>query len=107
MNPTAPDLDLLARIEVLADLEPIVDDLILQHESKRELWFPSDLFGEEEEENPESWLATIRKRAAGLPDPCRIAIALNLITEEGLPHFHRLLAVHKRDLPAQRINSSG
>jgi len=28
LNPTTPDLDLLARIEVLADLEPIVDDLI-------------------------------------------------------------------------------
>jgi acyl-[acyl-carrier-protein] desaturase len=97
LNPTAPDHDLLARIEVLADLEPIVDDLIVQHESKRELWFPSDLFGEQEEENPEDWLATIRKRAAGLPDPCRIAIALNLITEEGLPHFHRLLAVHFGD----------
>lgn len=97
MNPTAPDLDLLARIEVLADLEPIVDTLIAQHESKRELWFPSDLFGEQEEENPESWLTTIRKRAAGLPDPCRIAIALNVITEEGLPHFHRLLAVHFGD----------
>ncbi|NOT34540.1 MAG: acyl-ACP desaturase [Candidatus Eisenbacteria bacterium] len=97
MSQPSPEFDLLSRIELLADLEPFVDDLIQQHEAKRELWFPSDLFGEEEQENPETWGQRIRKLAEGLPDPCRIAIALNLITEEGLPHFHRLLAVHFGD----------
>ena len=31
------------------------------------------------------------------PDACRAALALNTLTEEGLPHFHRLLATHLGD----------
>ncbi len=75
----------------------MVDILIQQHESRRELWFPSDLFRDEEQENPDAWVQLLRQRAKGLPDACRIAVALNLLTEEGLPHFHRLLAVHLGD----------
>lgn len=68
-----------------------------QHEARRELWFPDDLFRDEELENPETWQQGLRQRAGGLPDPCRIALAINLLTEEGLPHFHRLLAVYLGD----------
>jgi acyl-[acyl-carrier-protein] desaturase len=39
-------------------------------------------------------LAQLRQRARGIPDGVRVAVALNLLTEEGLPHFHRLIAVH-------------
>jgi len=91
------DAGLQSRIEVLSDLEPVVDALILTHESKRELWWPSDLFAEEEQASPERTREALRERARGLSDPARIAIALNLVTEEGLPHFHRLLAVHFGD----------
>jgi acyl-[acyl-carrier-protein] desaturase len=34
------------------------------------------------------------ERASKLPDAVRVSLALNLLTEEGLPHFHRLLAVY-------------
>jgi len=33
----------LAKVEVLADLEPVVDDLMVAHEAKRPLWFPNEL----------------------------------------------------------------
>ncbi|HRI16766.1 MAG TPA: acyl-ACP desaturase [Verrucomicrobiota bacterium] len=96
-SPPSPSHDLQARLEVLADLNPLVELLMEDHESKRELWFPSDLFSDEEQADPEAWIRSIRKLAAGLPDSCRVAIALNLVTEEGLPHFHRLLSVNFGD----------
>lgn len=39
-------------------------------------------------------LSSLRVRARGIPDAVRVALTLNLITEEGLPHFHRLFASH-------------
>lgn len=97
MSPTAPDAKLLSRLEVLADLESTVDGLIVSHESKRRLWWPCDLIGAFESDDPDRVLAELRERARGISDPARIALALNLVTEEGLPHFHRLLAVHLGD----------
>ena len=97
MDPANWQNEIAARIEVLSDLEPEVDILMRDHESKRELWWPSDLMEDPEEENSLDGLVRLRDMARGLTDPCRIALALNLITEEGLPHFHRLLAVHFGD----------
>lgn len=91
------DEDLLSRFEVLADLENTVGEFMADHESRRELWMPSDLYLEEETNAPDAAERTLRDRARGLPDPARVAIALNVLTEEGLPHFHRLLAVYFGD----------
>src|SRR5204863_5216616 len=83
--------------EVLEDLEYTVRELMEVHERKRELWFPVDLVGPAPDECPDTHLAALRARAAGIPDPARAALALNLLTEEGLPHFHRILAVYLGD----------
>jgi len=96
LNPSETE-SLPSKIEVLADLEEIVAELMSQHESKRELWFPSDLLDDPGEATLDAHLDALRKRAMGIPDPARVALALNLLTEEGLPHFHRLLAVHFGD----------
>ncbi len=85
------------KIEVLQDLEPVVRDLMEQHERKRPLWLPNELLGPKPGEDPEAHLATLRRRAEGIPDSARAALALNMLTEEGLPHFHRLLAVYLGD----------
>lgn len=94
---TDPARELHSKIEVLEDLEDTVRDLMEVHERKRELWFPVDLVGPAPDECPDTHLAALRARAAGIPDPARAALALNLLTEEGLPHFHRLLAVYLGD----------
>lgn len=94
---TDPERELYSKIEVLEDLEEKVRELMEIHERKRELWFPSDLLGPAEDECPEANLAQLRAQAAGIPDAARAALALNLLTEEGLPHFHRLLAVYLGD----------
>ena len=94
---TDPARELHSKIEVLEDLEDTVRELMEVHERKRELWFPVDLVGPAPDECPDTHLAALRARAEGIPDPARAALALNLLTEEGLPHFHRLLAVYLGD----------
>ena len=85
---------LLTKVEVLNDLEDKVRDMMKIHEEKRELWYPSDLIGPEQGADPDAHRQALRRRASGIPDHARTALALNLLTEEGLPHFHRLLAVY-------------
>jgi acyl-[acyl-carrier-protein] desaturase len=88
------EADTLAKVEVLADLEPVVHELMEQHEAKRVLWFPSELLSPEPDTDPDLHIRHLRKRAEGISLPARVALALNLLTEEGLPHFHRLLATY-------------
>lgn len=67
-----------------------------RHIEDRRLWFPSDFLPAHEAMSDEQArdMAALPERAAGLPDAVRVALALNLLTEEGLPHFHRLVAVY-------------
>ncbi|HTI30340.1 MAG TPA: acyl-ACP desaturase, partial [Methylomirabilota bacterium] len=94
MSLTQSARELFSKVEVLRDLESKVRDMMAVHEAKRELWFPADLLGPKPDSSPDDHLAELRKRAEGIPDSARAALALNLLTEEGLPHFHRLLAVY-------------
>ncbi|MGE5093371.1 MAG: acyl-ACP desaturase [Bacillota bacterium] len=94
MSLTQSARELLSKVEVLRDLDTKVREMMAMHEAKRELWFPADLLGPKPDSSPDEHLAQLRKRAAGIPDSARAALALNLLTEEGLPHFHRLLAVY-------------
>ena len=84
------------QIEVLRHLEPLVREQIELHKDSRKLWFPNDLVPADEQagEEAEAELMRTREAARGLPDTVRIALALNLLTEEGLPHFHRLIALY-------------
>lgn len=91
---TATDSETRARVEVLADLESIVADLMVAHEAKRPLWFPSELLAPEPDTDPLEHVRALRERARGIALPARVALALNLLTEEGLPHFHRLIATY-------------
>ena len=89
-----PNADTMARIEVLDQLEPQVDALMAEHEDKRTLWLPSEILGAPPDTDPDAHLRELRERAGGVSLPSRVALALNTLTEEGLPHFHRLLAVY-------------
>jgi len=91
---TDSQTETLARVEVLADLEDVVHDLMEAHEAKRVLWFPSELLAPPPDTDPDHHVRELRARAEGISLPARVALALNLLTEEGLPHFHRLLAVY-------------
>ena len=94
---TDPSHELAVKVEVLKDLEDRVQELMESHERKRELWFPSDLLDPAPETDPDAFRVRLRDQADGIPDPVRAALALNMLTEEGLPHFHRLLAVYLGD----------
>jgi acyl-[acyl-carrier-protein] desaturase len=89
-----PTAETLAKVEVLADLEPNVHQLMETHEAKRVLWMPSEILGAPPDTDPDAHQKALRERATGISLPARVALALNLLTEEGLPHFHRLLAAY-------------
>ena len=80
------------KIAVLLEVERVVRDLISAHEAQRVLWWPSELLPPPADGEGE--LAELRERARGITAPLRAALALNLLTEEGLPHFHRILSSH-------------
>jgi acyl-[acyl-carrier-protein] desaturase len=82
--------------EVLVAMEPFVRQQTAEHLERRKLWFPNDLLSADADGGQacERDLAQVREAARGLPDAVRVALALNLLTEEGLPHFHRLIATH-------------
>ena len=86
------EYETLARIEVLSDLEADIHEMMIAHEAKRILWMPSELLAPPPDTDPDAFVKQLRERADGINLPGRIALALNLLTEEGLPHFHRLLA---------------
>ncbi|MFZ5623068.1 MAG: acyl-ACP desaturase [Gemmatimonadota bacterium] len=97
MSLTDAARSLLSKIEVLRDLENRVLEMMRAHEEKRELWYPAELLGPEPDTDPDAHIAELRARAAAIPDAAKAALAVNLLTEEGLPHFHRLLAVYLGD----------
>jgi acyl-[acyl-carrier-protein] desaturase len=97
MSLTQPQREVFSKVEVLRDLEGVVYEMMTEHEKKRELWFPFDLIGPRADEDPEQHRKALQRRASGIPDHARAALALNTLTEEGLPHFHRLLATHLGD----------
>ena len=82
------------QIEMLVALEPFVRQQTEEHLNRRKLWFPNDLLSADSDQEALETLGRIREDARGLPDAVRVALALNLLTEEGLPHFHRLIAIH-------------
>jgi acyl-[acyl-carrier-protein] desaturase len=84
------------QLEVMVDLEAFVERRIAQHLETRKLWFPNELLAADadETEAAKADLEQVREAARGLPDVVRVALAINLLTEEGLPHFHRLIATY-------------
>lgn len=87
------------KAEVLKHLEQKVKLWMEDHINKRKLWFSSDFLPADEKMNDdqEMNIKTLRDRSKGLKDEVRVAVALNLLTEEGLPHFHRLIAQYLGD----------
>ncbi|MCA2005257.1 MAG: acyl-ACP desaturase [Ignavibacterium sp.] len=85
-----------SKTEVLSHLESKVKDWMEQHIAKRKLWFSSDFLpvDEKNSDDQNKIVTSLKERAKGIKDPARVAVALNLLTEEGLPHFHRLIAQH-------------
>ncbi len=89
----------LSKVEVLNHLESKVKQWMEEHINKRRLWFSSDFLPADEimDEKSEGIYKRLRERVKGLKDAVRVAVAVNLLTEEGLPHFHRVIAKHLGD----------
>ncbi|WP_337864672.1 acyl-ACP desaturase [Ignavibacterium sp.] len=95
-NQTTEEKEIKSKTEVLSQLESNVKKWMEQHIAKRKLWFSSDFLPVDEKNSGDQnkIVDNLRDRAKAIKDPARVAVALNLLTEEGLPHFHRLIAQH-------------
>jgi len=82
------------QLEVLAGMEAFIRKQIEAHLSRRKLWMPNELSPADAGAEDEALLTRVREAARGIPAAVLVALALNLLTEEGLPHFHRLIASH-------------
>ena len=93
------EYDSQSKAEVLSSLAPLVEELMKDHVEKRKTWYPSDFLPADEQMSDDEKVKAdaLRGRAKGIPDAVRVSVTLNLLTEEGLPHFHRLLATHLGD----------
>ena len=80
--------------EVLRSLSGDVAALTATHDSTAKLWFPTELL-QPFFDNLHS--APTTAQIAAIPAEYKAALVLNLLTEDGLPHFHRLLATHLGD----------
>ncbi len=89
----------LAKSEALRHIEPIVQTMYEAHMGKQRLWWPTDFLPSDEKmsDDEETNIAALRERARSVPDSLRVAVVLGMLTEEGLPHFHRLLSKYLGD----------
>jgi acyl-[acyl-carrier-protein] desaturase len=88
-----------SKAEVLQSLEEKVKVWMEAHIEKRKMWFSSDFLPADERnsDDQENIIIKLRERIRGIKDSARVAVGLNLITEEGLPHFHRILSKYLGD----------
>lgn len=71
----------------------VVDGFIHEHHKARFEWSPSDLLpcSENMSADEKNVIDQVKEKSQELPDSVRIALVLNMLTEEGLPMYHRLL----------------
>src|SRR5687767_4773940 len=81
----------MAATETLRDIEPSVGCLLTQHTTKAEQWWPGEMLPRPYRPDDARRLKQMQDGAAGIPPAARACIALNLVTEEGLPLFHQAL----------------
>lgn len=82
-----------AQLDVLAAAAPAIERLIDRHVGSRNDWRPGELV--DFSDDPQlAALRQLRDRARGLAPAIKVSVMLNLLTEEGLPHFHRIIAEH-------------
>ena len=98
-HPDSVKNDMLSKTEVLKCLENNVKEWIEFHLLKRKLWYSSDFLpvNEKMDDDKKSVASNLIERAKGLKDAVRTALAVNLLTEEGLPHFHTLITKYLGD----------
>jgi acyl-[acyl-carrier-protein] desaturase len=82
--------------ELSSELEPIVADLYSRHMATAKEWFPHEFvpwsrgrdFGPDDPWDPD---------AAPVPAAARVALLVNLLTEDNLPYYYASLSVDDRD----------
>ena len=93
LSPSDDDIITQQKNIIQEHLTPELDGLFAAHHKARFEWFPSELLPASKNitSSEEDEVVEFRKQCHGLPDSVRVALVLNLLTEEGLPSYHRML----------------
>jgi acyl-[acyl-carrier-protein] desaturase len=81
----------------LSELETTMDRVIANHTEGRKPWSPNRLLFPEQSAHAEERIDAIKRltlNADNIQPAIRAMLVLNALTEGGLPHFHRLIALH-------------
>ncbi len=81
------------KYRILEDMGPQIEGLLNLHTTGQRLWMPVDLLFPAELSHSER-LEQLQAEGRNIPPALWAVAVLNALTESGLPHFHRLLAVH-------------
>ena len=84
-------MTLLAKNDVIADLESLVEEQLPLLKSVKDSWQPSDFLPELAREDWYEKVDELRKKAAGLSDEVLVILVGNLVTEEALPSYQTWL----------------
>jgi acyl-[acyl-carrier-protein] desaturase len=79
-----------------ADLEPVVGELLDRHLATAKEWFPHEFVPWSRGRDfvaDEAWDPT----EAEVPEPARVALVVNLLTEDNLPYYSASLSTDERD----------
>jgi acyl-[acyl-carrier-protein] desaturase len=80
------------QLQVLADLEPVVETELNRHDSARKLWFARNLLPLDDEGRVTRFVKPGEEPF--LTPTAQAAMILNLLTEDNLPAYHRIIAAN-------------
>jgi len=87
-----------AQLELLNSLSPRIEALLDRHIETRDNWQPGSIMKSADDDELDA-LRELRRRAAGLSPEVKVSLALNMLTEEGLPNFHQVISAHVGEIP--------
>ncbi len=79
------------RLQVMADMLPLVEDLLPQLKTVEESWQPSDFLPDFAGDDWQQDLEELRAEAAELTDEMLVVLVGNIVTEEALPSYQAAL----------------
>ncbi len=84
-------MTLLAKDDVLIDMESLAEEQLSLLKSVKDSWQPSDFLPDMADKDWHEKVNALRKKAAALPDELLVILVGNIVTEEALPSYQTWL----------------
>jgi acyl-[acyl-carrier-protein] desaturase len=82
------------QLQLLTELEPVVASNLERHDSTRKFWTPRDFFPIDQEGRIINRARDLPGDTPSLTPAAQAAMVLNLLTEDNLPAYHRVIAAN-------------